>query len=128
MISLNSTFSVTYCLLGVYRFSFCSKILYTPRKRCPISIGQLNGRTFICNSSSISSSKSKGSLPSRSILLTKTITGVLRIRQTSINLRVCASTPLAISITIITLSTAVKVRNVSSAKSWWPGVSKILIL
>ena len=36
--------------------------------------------------------------------------------------------PLAESITTITLSTAVRVRKVSSAKSLWPGVSKMLIL
>ena len=47
-----------------------------------------------------------------------TITGVLRMRQTSISLRVCASTPLAESMTMITLSTAVRVLKVSSAKSW----------
>lgn len=49
-------------------------------------------------------------LARRSSLLTKTMTGVLRIRHTSINLRVCVSTPLAPSITMITLSTAVSVR------------------
>lgn len=38
-----------------------------------------------------------------------TITGVFRIRQTSANFSVCASTPFATSITTITLSTAVRV-------------------
>ena len=51
-------------------------------------IGHVRGRTLIFNSFSISSNKSKGLCPSRSILLTNTITGVLRIRQTSNNLRV----------------------------------------
>ena len=80
------------------------------------------------SSASSSSRRSKGFLPSRSILLTKIITGVLRIVQTCMSLRVCASTPLAESTTMITLSTAVSVRKVSSAKSWCPGVSRILIL
>ena len=90
-------------------------------------IGHDSGRTRMPNSASTSSSKSNGSLPSRSILLINTITGVLRMRHTSISRRVCVSTPLAASMTIITESTAVKVRNVSSAKSWCPGVSRILI-
>ena len=46
-----------------------------------------SGRTLIFSSSSSSSSKSNGSRPSRSILFTKIITGVLRIRHTSISLR-----------------------------------------
>ena len=49
------------------------------------------------------------------------------ILQTSTNFSVCSSTPFATSITTITLSTAVKVLKVSSAKSLWPGVSKIFI-
>lgn len=57
----------------------------------------------------------------------KTITGVERMRQTSISLRVCDSTPLAPSMTMMTESTAVSVRKVSSAKSSWPGVSRMLI-
>ena len=56
------------------------------------------------------SSRSNGSLHGRSSLLMKTITGVRRIRQTFISLRVCVSTPFAPSITIITESTAVSVR------------------
>ena len=116
------------CLSGVKRFNAPSWMLYTPRKRCPISIGQESGRTRTCSSASISSSRSNGSRPSLSILLMNTITGVLRIRHTSMRRRVWASTPLAPSMTMMTLSTAVRVRNVSSAKSWWPGVSRMLIL
>ena len=56
-----------------------------------------------------------------------TMTGVRRIRHTCISLRVCVSTPFAESTTMITLSQAVSTRNVSSAKSWWPGVSRMLI-
>ena len=73
-------------------------------------IGQLKGRTRILSFSSNSSNKSNGSFPSRSILLMNMITGVLRMRQTSINRMVCSSTPFTQSITRITLSTAVKVR------------------
>jgi len=40
---------------------------------------------------------------------------------TSINLLVCSSTPFTLSTTRITLSTAVNVLYVSSAKSLWPG-------
>ena len=100
-------------------------MLYTPLKRSPIPIGQVNGLTFIDKLDSNSSKRSNVYLPSLSILFTKMITGVLRIRQTSINFSVCSSTPLALSITRITLSTAVKVLNVSSAKSLCPGVSKM---
>ena len=54
-------------------------------------------------------------------------TGVWRILHTFISFLVCASTPLAASITMITLSAAVRVLKVSSAKSWCPGVSRMLI-
>ena len=54
--------------------------------------------------------------------------GILRILQTLTSFSVCSSTPLATSMTTITLSTAVKVLKVSSAKSLCPGVSKIFIL
>lgn len=91
-------------------------------------MGQLSGRTFICSSVSSSSRRSNGSFPSRSILLTNTMTGVFRIRQTVISFRVCVSTPFAASTTMIALSTAVSVRKVSSAKSWCPGVSSMFIL
>ena len=123
-----STFSVTICLDGWKRLRLFSYILYTPLNLAPWSIGQERGRTEMESSSSNSSSRSKGSLPSRSILLTKMITGVFLIRQTSMSFLVCDSTPFAPSTTMITLSTAVNVRYVSSAKSWWPGVSRILIL
>ena len=113
-----STRSDTRCLLGVNKSNDCSYILYTPLNFAPILMGQLNGRTEIFNSDSSSSRISNGSRPSRSNLFTNIITGVLRIRHTSISLRVCCSTPLATSTTIITLSTAVNVRYVSSAKSW----------
>ena len=65
-------------------------------------------------------------MPSRSILFTNTIMGVSRILQTSTNFLVCSSTPFTLSITKITLSTAVSVRYVSSAKSLCPGVSSRL--
>ena len=56
----------------------------------------------------------------------KTITGVLRIRHTSMRRSVCGSTPFTQSMTKMTLSTAVNVLYVSSAKSLWPGVSSRL--
>ena len=54
--------------------------------------------------------------------------GIFRMRHTFTSFSVCSSTPLATSITTITLSTAVSVLKVSSAKSLCPGVSRILIL
>ncbi len=72
----------------------------------------------ICSSFSSSSRISKGSRPSRSSLFTKMMTGVFLMRHTSISLRVWVSTPFATSTTIMTESTAVRVRKVSSAKSW----------
>ena len=74
----------------------------------------------------MSSKSSKGSRPSRSILLMKVMMGTSRKRQTSNNLRVCSSIPFAASITMTAESTAVRVRYVSSLKSAWPGVSKRL--
>ena len=76
---------------------------------------------------STSSNRSVGSRPSRSILLMKTITGVLRMRQTSMRRSVWGSTPFTQSMTKITLSTAVSVLYVSSAKSLCPGVSRRLM-
>ena len=90
-------------------------------------MGRVRGTTFRPNFCSTSSIRSKASLPSRSSLLIKTNMGMLRIRQTLTSFSVCSSTPLATSITTITLSTAVRVRKVSSAKSLWPGVSRMLI-
>ena len=59
---------------------------------------------------SISSRISSGSLTSRSILLMKVMIGVLRARQTASSRSVCASTPLAASMTISAASTAVSTR------------------
>ena len=90
-------------------------------------MGKLSGVTESPNFCSSSSNRSNASLPSRSSLLIKTIMGMFRILQTSTNFTVCGSTPFATSITTMTLSTAVRVRNVSSAKSLCPGVSRIFI-
>ena len=68
-------------------------------------------------------SRSNGSRPSRSSLLTKVRMGVSRIRQTSMSCRVRLSTPLTESMTMRAESTAVRTRKVSSEKSSWPGVS-----
>ena len=86
-------------------------------------IGQVIGVHEIPSSFSRLSRISSGSIESRSSLLMKVMTGVRFSRQTSSSLRVWVSTPLAASITISTESTAVSVRNVSSLKSLWPGVS-----
>jgi hypothetical protein len=51
------------------------------------------GRTLILILSQFHRASRNASRPSRSILLMNTITGVLRMAHTSINLRVCASTP-----------------------------------
>ena len=72
--------------------------------------GQVTGAHSIFSTSSISCSKSKGSRTSRSSLFTKVMIGVLRRRHTSSSLIVCASTPLAASITITAASTAVSTR------------------
>ena len=73
-------------------------------------IGQLIGVTSSARVEAISSSSSNGSRPSRSILLMKVMIGTSRSRQTSNSLRVCASMPLAASITMTAESTAVSVR------------------
>ena len=72
--------------------------------------GQVTGAQSIFSTDSISSSNSSGSRTSRSILLTKVMIGVSRRRQTSSSLMVCASTPLAASITMTAASTAVSTR------------------
>ena len=72
--------------------------------------GQVTGAQVILSTSSISASSSKGSRTSRSSLFTKVMIGVLRRRQTLSSLIVCASTPLAASITITAASTAVSTR------------------
>ena len=90
-------------------------------------IGIDKGVTFKPNFFSTSSSKSNASFPSRSSLFIKTIIGIFRILHTSTSFSVCSSTPFETSITTITLSTAVSVLKVSSAKSLCPGVSRIFI-
>ena len=79
-------------------------------KRLPMPIGQVIGAHWMPSTVSISSSSSIGSRPSRSSLLMKVMIGVSRRRQTSSSLIVCASTPLAESMTITAESTAVSVR------------------
>ena len=71
-------------------------------------------------------STSNGSIPGRSHLFTKVITGTSRNLHTSKSFSVCSSTPFATSITIKPESAATKVRKVSSEKSLWPGVSNKL--
>ena len=82
----------------------------TPRKRSPLPIGQLTGQQANFSSFSISSISSRGSRPGRSILLIKVKIGIWRMRQTSNNLRVWGSSPLAASSSITALSAAAKVR------------------
>ena len=72
--------------------------------------GQVTGAQSIFSTDSISSSSANGSRTSRSSLLTKVMIGVARSRHTSSSLIVCASTPLAASITITAASTAVSTR------------------
>ena len=83
---------------------------YTPRKVLPMPIGQVTGAQRMSSTDSSSSSNSSGSRVSRSILFMKVMIGVLRMRQTFNSLMVCASTPLAASITIRAESTAVNTR------------------
>ena len=122
-----TTSSSSALVLAVNNLKLLSCKLYTPLNSLPLLIGQVIGCKEIFNSASISSIKSNLFLPSRSILLINTMTGVARILHTSINLLVCGSTPFTLSITRITLSTAVNVLYVSSAKSLCPGVSNRLI-
>ena len=84
--------------------------LMMPPKVLPWPTGQVMGTQGMPSSRSTSSRMSSGSRTSRSILLTKVMMGVSRWRQTSIRRRVCASTPLAASITISAESTAVSTR------------------
>ena len=81
-----------------------------PPKLLPLPTGHVMGTQGMPSSRSTSSRMSSGSRTSRSILLTKVMMGVLRWRQTSIRRRVCASTPLAASMTISAESTAVSTR------------------
>jgi len=73
-------------------------------------IGQVIGAHCMPSTDSISSSRSIGSLPSRSSLLMKVRIGVSRMRQTFNSLMVCASTPFTESMTMVAESTAVSVR------------------
>ncbi|MOA46025.1 hypothetical protein D3C78_1684850 [compost metagenome] len=73
-------------------------------------IGQVIGAQRIFSTLSTSSSSSSESRTSRSYLFMKVTIGVLRRRQTLSSLMVCSSTPLAASITISALSTAVSTR------------------
>jgi hypothetical protein len=73
-------------------------------------MGQVTGAQWILRTDSISSSNSRGSRTSRSILLMKVMMGVSRRRQTSSSLMVCSSTPLAASTTMTAASTAVSTR------------------
>ena len=116
--------------MGVIRsmaqiFAFTSRIILI--SVISLILSRLNGVTIKSNFCSSPSSKSKSAFPYRSILLMNTMIGMLRIRQTSTNFSVCSSTPLATSTTTITLSTAVNVLKVSSAKSLCLGVSRIFI-
>ena len=70
---------------------------------------------------------SNGSRASRSSLLMKVKIGMWRMAQILKSLRVCGSMPLAASMTMTALSAAMSVRYVSSEKSWWPGVSRMLM-
>ena len=81
-----------------------------PRNRLPCPTGQVSGAQGMPSARSISSISAIGSRTSRSILLMKVRMGVPRARQTSSSRRVCASTPLAASITISAASTAVSTR------------------
>ncbi len=99
-----------------------------PARSRPMPMGQVTGAVRILSTLSTSSSSSMGGRPSRSSLLMKVMMGVSLSRQTSINLMVRSSTPLAQSMTMSALSTAVRVRYVSSEKSSWPGVSSRLMI
>jgi hypothetical protein len=76
----------------------------------PVPSGQLAGLHGMPSTRSISSSSSKGSLPSRSILLTKVTMGMPRMRQTWNSLMVCGSTPFTQSMSMMAVSAADSVR------------------
>ena len=82
----------------------------TPRKFRPQPIGQFMGYVPIPNTVSISSMSSKGSRISRSSLFTKVKMGMPRRAHTLKSFSVCASTPLAPSITMTAASAAMSVR------------------
>ena len=79
------------------------------------------------NSFSNSSMRSYGLRASRSSLLIKVNMGMCRMAHILKSLRVCGSMPFAASMTMTAESAAISVRYVSSEKSWWPGVSRMLI-
>ena len=68
------------------------------------------GQVAIPSSCSISSSSSKVSMASRSILLIKVKIGIWRMVHTLNSFLVCASTPLDASMTITAESAAISVR------------------
>ena len=80
------------------------------RDRAPCRWARSRARCGSSSTLSTSSSSSMGGRPSRSSLLMKVMIGVSRSRQTSISLMVRSSTPLAQSMTMSALSTAVSVR------------------
>ena len=108
--SMSSASSVRRSSPGVKRTSRSCRRSNTPRKVLPMPIGHVTGAQSIRSTDSISSSSASGSRTSRSILLTNVMMGVARSRHTSSSLIVCASTPLAASITMTAASTAVSTR------------------
>ncbi len=82
----------------------------SPRNSPATPTGQLSGVGRSRIRCSISSSSSSGSRPGRSHLLTKVMTGMCRLRQTSNSFRVCGSRPLAESSSMIAQSTASSTR------------------
>ena len=99
-----------FSLPGSNTVMLCVRRSMMPPNDLPCPTGQVMGQQGMPSSRSTSSRMSSGSRTSRSILLTKVMMGVSRWRQTSIRRRVCASTPLAASITIRAESTAVSTR------------------
>ena len=81
-----------------------------PSKFMPFPIGQETGTDGRPSTSSNSCTRSNGSLVSRSSLLIKVKIGMPRMEQTLNSFFVCASIPLAPSMTMTALSTEVKIR------------------
>ncbi len=94
----------------VKRVNVPSRRSMTPRKSPEMPTGHVTGVGFRPICSSISSRSSRGSLPGRSYLLRKVITGSPRSRQTSKSFKVWGSMPFAESSTITTESTAERTR------------------
>ena len=86
-------------------------------------MGHVIGYTPMPSTSSTSPMSSNGSRPGRSILFTNVKMGICRILQTRKSFFVCASTPFALSSSMMAASVAISARYVSSLKSAWPGVS-----